>query len=106
MKAYIFILVLSCMYLTACKKDKQVYKSEGVITGYDRRTCALCGGLMINFNNDTTLYSPGFYIISNDPKQLAITEQTHFPLFISVDWQVDTSKKASNFIVITRFKIN
>jgi len=61
---------------------------------------------MINFNSDTALYSPGFYLISNDPKQLGISEQTHFPLFISVDWQPDTSKKPSNFIVITRFKIN
>jgi len=104
MKTCIFILI--CICLASCKKDKPVYKSEGVITGYDRRTCAMCGGLMINFNNDTALYSPGFYLISNDPKQLGITEQTHFPLSISADWQPDTLKKGSNSIVITSFKIN
>ena len=50
MKTFNFIDCLGLMFIS-CKKTGTTtgvspYQSQGVITGYDPRTCAECGGLL------------------------------------------------------------
>ena len=71
--------------LTDCKKQ-ETYE-DAVITGYDVRDCVCCGGLMINFNNDTIPYSGTFYLINELPASPVIDNNTKFPLYVRVTWK-------------------
>lgn len=86
----IILIVLMAAGLTSCKKEK-LSLIPAVITGYDMRKCMCCGGLMINFQNDTTPYSGNFYLVANDPAEFGIDINSSFPVYVEVDWKVDTS---------------
>ena len=81
---------------------------DGIITGFDSRMCPCCGGLMINFSGETQPYKGNFYLITNDPSELGITNNSAFPIRIKVDWTQDdvvcTSGAIGNLIKITRYK--
>jgi hypothetical protein len=92
-----FILLLT----TSCKKE-QPYMNDAIITGSDMRMCVCCGGLMITFNGETKPYTGDFKLIENSA-DLGITEKDTFPIYVKVDWKVDTTN-ICNHIIITRFK--
>jgi len=100
----ILVVVIAIATLTnlGCKKGK-TYMNTAVITGFDLRTCACCGGLLLNFNGDTHSYEGNYFLVSNTPSQLGITDSTTFPVYMQVDWVKDTLACLSNTITITRF---
>lgn len=91
----------------SCNKEK-AFMNNGVITGFDSRTCPCCGGLMINFIGETQSYKEPFYLITNNPSELGINNSSTFPIYIKVDWTQEGVGCASggigNIIKITRFK--
>lgn len=106
MKKLIFICLL--LAVTGCKRtdEKPSYESEGTITGYDLRTCAMCGGLEITIKNDTTKNAPPFYEINSSLQQLGISEITPFPIKVNLNWKRDTSPLgAYNYIVVSQIKV-
>ena len=74
--------------------------NDAIITGSDARTCVCCGGLMITFNGETRPYTGDFKLIENGV-DLGITEKDTFPVYVKVDWKVDTTNSC-NHIIITR----
>ena len=79
--------------------------NEGVITGWDPRTCLCCGGLMINFEGNTNPFDGDFYLISNDAAELGITGKTKFPVRMNVNWVKDTTVcRLANYIIIKSFR--
>lgn len=76
--------------------------NDGIITGADARMCVCCGGLMITFNGETRPYVGDYKHIENSA-DLGITEKDTFPVYVKVDWKVDT-KNACKPIIITRLK--
>lgn len=96
------LIVIAITISSACKKEKS-YMNSAVITGFDLRTCACCGGLLINFNGDTQSYKGNFFLVSNTASQLGITDSTIFPVYVQVDWVKDTVACMANTITITRF---
>lgn len=86
----------------SCKKDDK-YMSDAVITGYDGRMCACCGGLMITFNGETRPYEGDFKLIDNSA-DLSIKPADTFPIYVKVDWTTDPSRCFGNYIEVTRFK--
>lgn len=81
-----FIADISCR---KSAKDENVV--HAVITGYDPRMCACCGGLMINFDGQTDPgFSTDYYLIKNDPASLGITANTIFPVHANVTWTLET----------------
>jgi len=55
-------IALAFFIVSGCKKSESpaTYMNNAIITGYDLRLCACCGGLLINFNNDTINYNGTF----------------------------------------------
>jgi hypothetical protein len=74
--------------------------NDGIITGSDVRTCICCGGLMITFNGETRPYTRDFKLIDNGA-DLGIKEKDTFPIYVKVDWKVDTTN-VCHHIIITR----
>jgi len=95
------VLIFFFLLHTSCKKEEP-YMSNAIITGSDARMCICCGGLMINFDGETKPYTGDFKLIENSA-DLGITDNDKFPIYIKVDWKVDTTK-ACDRIIITRFK--
>lgn len=101
MKYLLFLGVPLALLLNSCTKDK--YMSKAVITGFDDRMCICCGGLMINFEGETTPYQGDFYNLTNSPAELGIDSTTVFPMHIKADW-IKTNNCNGRVIKITRFE--
>lgn len=93
------ILALFFFVNNSCKKEAP-YMNDAIITGSDLRTCICCGGLMITFNGEVRPYTGDFKLIDNGG-DLGITEKDSFPIYVKVDWKVDTTN-VCNHIIITR----
>jgi len=92
--------------MTTCnKKEESTYMGEGVITGFDPRDCACCGGLLINLNSSSTeLFSDSTYQIDQVPGDFHIDVDTGFPVFIRLDYR-RTNALCGKTIDILRFEI-
>ncbi|MBS3913863.1 MAG: hypothetical protein KG003_05150 [Bacteroidetes bacterium] len=104
-KIVILLGVVALFSTTSCYKKKTV---EGfhpaVITGFDARECACCGGLLINFQNHVNSFDGEYRTISNDPAEFGITDSTAFPVYMKVRYAIDTTKCDGNFIKILEFQ--
>jgi hypothetical protein len=106
MRAQILIFIVLTLAIWSCSKnDSGGYMNRGVITGYDVRDCICCGGLMINFSNDTIPYSGEFYQIDSLPGNSGIDEGTTFPVYVNVDWKPDSICGGNRYIKVTRMEI-
>jgi len=105
-KAISFILLISfTLFVYSCNKDEHEYMGEGVITGYDPRDCACCGGLLINLNSSSIdMFSDSTYQIDKVPGNFPIDGNTIFPVFIRLDY-VRTNALCGKAIDITRFEV-
>ena len=97
----VFILLFFSVSFNSCKKEP-AYMNDGILTGFDQRVCACCGGLMITFSNNITPYSADFKLIDNW-SEIGIQPGDKFPVYIKVDWEPATGSICSH-IKITRFK--
>jgi hypothetical protein len=106
MKALILIICLGLIVI-ACKKNGVTpYQSQGVITGYDLRTCAQCGGLFITIKNDTTKNAPPRYDIDESLQQLGINPNAKFPINVSLNWRRDTTALGRyGYIIVSKIKV-
>jgi hypothetical protein len=107
MKARFALLILCLMsWLAACRKDSGNLQ-DAVITGYDLRMCACCGGFMINLGNDTTVYAGSMYLADTIPQSINLSRPWKFPMRIRMSWFPDTSicGKAMNKIVVTHAEL-
>jgi len=105
--AFITIFTLSLLTLmTTCdNKEEYTYMGEGVITGFDPRDCACCGGLLINLNSSSTeLFSDSTYQVNQVPENFYIDVDTGFPVFIRLDYE-RTNALCGKTIDILRFEI-
>lgn len=101
----IMLLLLATLFLNiSCSNPDEPSMDDGVITGYDLRECACCGGLMINFLNETQSYKGEYYLISNVPADLGISDTAKFPLFVRVNWKKDSISCINNKVTITKIE--
>jgi hypothetical protein len=86
----LLVVCLLIIAITACRKNKDKWMSEtAVITGVDPRTCACCGGLMINFDNSPDKYAKNLSLIDEMPADAGIDFNSTFPIYVKVNWKVD-----------------
>lgn len=114
MKLLILIISLG-LILAGCKKSQVVllqadYKqSHGVLTGYNSKACPepSCGGLMINIQNDTLKNPSKLYLINQTLTHLGISENTMFPINVSLSWKRDTGVfGAFNYIIVSKIQVD
>ena len=101
-KLRITLSLLFLFLLTAavdCKKETDLFKTEGIITGPDVRMCACCGGWFISI--DTSSYE-----FDSVPQGTPIDlDHATFPLKVRFDWTTSTRIcGANNYITILRMK--
>jgi hypothetical protein len=98
-------LILLILLTTCNKKQESTYMGEGVITGYDPRDCACCGGVLINLNSSSTeMFTDSTYQIDKVPENFNINVNSNFPIFIRLDYQY-TGALCGTTIDIIRFEI-
>jgi hypothetical protein len=99
---FLFAILLAIGTLSSCKKDK--YMSEGIITGYDVRKCACCGGLMINFDSEKEPYKGDYKLFTNS-QDMGIDYNDNFPIPVKVDWKTINNQCGEHeMITVTRWK--
>lgn len=96
-----FLLMTAGFMLSCSKKDE--YMNKAIITGYDLRTCACCGGLMITFSENSNPYAADYKLLQNDPASMGISEASKFPIYIELDWEPVSSCNGM-WIKATRYK--
>lgn len=80
-RAGLIILMVFVAFVT-CNKDKDTYKSVGIITGEDMTMCACCGGYIIYIDDVR-------YLFDSVPENSGINLQKEtFPLTVQLDWQL------------------
>jgi hypothetical protein len=105
-KSLPLLLLLIILSVNGCKKQSEPdFMNEAVITGYDARMCVCCGGLMINFNNDSKPYSGTFYLIDHLPDNVKIDINSTFPVYMKVDWTFSSMCGGNKYINISRLEI-
>ncbi len=105
---YFKLAILMFIILSSCRKrDPELCTTDAVITGYDFRACACCGGLLINFENNPEKYSGKYYLIDEMPANSGIGENSKFPLYVKVRYTIDKEKCGGNlnFVDIQKIKI-
>ena len=108
MKALIIFFCFSLIFISCKKSNQSLYQRAGVITGYDARMCPspACGGLLITLKNDTAKNPPPFYHINSTLTQLGISENTKFPINVSLNYKPDTGLFAKyNYIIISQIMV-
>lgn len=96
---FAFCFVLGCDDTVSPKMD------SAVITGFDVRECACCGGLMINFENNPASYQGKFYLISNNPQDLLKRDTFNFPIYVKVNWEKSAIICVDEIINIKKIEI-
>lgn len=82
-----------------------MFMGEGVITGFDPRDCACCGGLLINLNSSSTeMFSDSTYQVDHVPANFPVNSSTVFPVYIRLDYE-RTDALCGQTIDIIRFAI-
>ena len=103
MKTLILVFCLGLIVVGCKKTNEDHYQSQGVITGYDLRTCQTCGGIEIIIKNDTTKNPPPFYDINSTLPQLGISANSKFPIDVSLNWKHNPSAPGS--ILVSQIKV-
>lgn len=103
----ILAIALCLLFLSnGCKKTGvRPFKSQGTLTGYDMGSCAVCGGIKITIENDTTKNAPPFYRIPETLSQLGINENAGFPIKVELDWQHQSGANPGNYITVSGIMI-
>jgi hypothetical protein len=106
-KALILSSTMALLIFSGCKKSdrpQSTYTNNAIITGYDLRACACCGGLLINFDSVAHSYQGPFYDCDNEPASLGIDSTTVFPVYLKVNWHFDSSVCGGNsHILVTSY---
>jgi hypothetical protein len=102
MKINIIAFTLMLIFLFICCENssdsEHYYRYNGIITGYDLRECACCGGWFIRIS-DTT------YRFYDLPKENNIDfEKDTLPLKVKLDWKKSSSPCLGDEIILIRIR--
>ena len=99
--------IICLIMVSSCQKtNENAGLSDAIITGYDLRACACCGGLMVTFSTDTTRYSGTFYLVNQLPNNSGIDNNTKFPLDVKISWKFSTRECGSTkFVDVLKIEI-
>ena len=92
-----------CLFLLNCKKSEiePTYQSEAIISGFDSRMCACCGGWKIRANNVD-------YLVNKMPSDFEEKlNKTSFQVTVLLNYDVNTGtcNNVSKYIDVSKIKI-
>ena len=76
--------------------------SKGEIIGYDAKTCVCCGGTEITIDNVQNANGNGYFLIGSLPSGFTIGNNEKFPIYVTLDWKIDSAHCFGNYIDITK----
>lgn len=103
MKTVIIFFGFSFILFFSCSKDNStdndnLYKSKGVITGYDYRKCMCCGGWFIEISGSA-------YRFQEIPKESNLNlEIDTLPLNLELDWKKSNTPCLGDEITVQRIR--
>lgn len=103
MKTLILFFILSVFLLFSCSKDSStgndnLYKSDGMITGFDYRKCMCCGGWYIVIQDST-------YRFQKIPENSNLDfDKDTLPLAVELDWKKSTDLCIGDEIIVERIR--
>lgn len=101
---WFFALIIGVLLISgSCSKD-EVKGYNAIITGWDARKCACCGGLMVTFTKDAVPYSAEFKLIQNY-KELNIGPESDFPIYVEIEYADVENTFCKDFIRASKLKI-
>lgn len=82
------LVLIGCipLFFLGCKDKVTSFQDEIVITGYDARRCACCGGFMVNFSEDPSPYAEAFKLVQTFPEGIVISNTSDFPIYAKINW--------------------
>jgi hypothetical protein len=93
---------VSVLIFTQCTNssdsDIKLYKSDGIITGYDLRECVCCGGWFIDIADSTYR----FYEVPKD--SYIFFEVETYPIKVKLDWKKSPTPCMGDEIIVERIK--
>lgn len=90
----IFLLTI----ISACSCAQDGLKSSGIITGYDLRECACCGGFFVEIDSTT-------YRFTDLPVDTKIDlSNPEFPVKVKLDWVKDSVACMPDEIIVQRIE--
>jgi hypothetical protein len=106
MKRISIALIGMVMVVASCCKGDDNLK-DAVITGYDLRACACCGGVRFNKGDDTMPYSSNTLLTDSLPAAFTSRYTLKFPMRVKLSWLPDTSLcgKALSKVIITQAEL-
>ena len=97
MKKFILLVLVITVTLLSCKKEPQD-EYNGIITGYDLRMCACCGGTFI------TIDKVGYRFGNLPPNSgIDLTKDT-FPIYVIVSWHKSNTPCLGDEIIIDKIR--
>lgn len=95
----VLLAIITSVILSGCKKESM---TSAIITGFDSRMCACCGGLMITFTSNPDPYQGEFFLVTNDAAELEIAMTTSFPVYMQVEYEFKNI--CSKEVMIKKYK--
>lgn len=98
MKAKLFLLLISALFVISCEKAK--YENTGTITGADLTLCACCGGYFIDIEGTQYRFEKTAL-----PSNFTF-DDNKLPLTVELDWELVTGGCATfNRITISKIRM-
>ena len=78
--------------------------SNAMITGYDLRACACCGGTKIIIDNLPGIKDNPYYLIGQLPENFSLGTNPKFPVAVKVNYQITPAHCGGIYIAITKIE--
>jgi hypothetical protein len=98
MKTMKLIMIFIFFFLASFSCLDDDFMSNGIITGYDLRECACCGGFFIDIDKETYR----FYEIPENSK--LNLDNPDFPVYVKLDWTKDPDACLGDEIFVHRIE--
>lgn len=80
-----FLLLLLLLLFQSCtEKYPDIAWQDAIITGFDNRECACCGGLMITLTENPVPYEAPFYQWDKAEDEYKFVDDEGFPIAVQV----------------------
>ena len=96
-KMFLVFIVLLAGIISCSAQD--CLKSSGVITGYDFRECACCGGYFIEIDNTKYRFDE-----LPEGSELNLLNNPEFPINVKLDWIPDSVACMPDMIIIQKIE--
>lgn len=76
--------------------------SNARIIGFDPKLCPCCGGTEITIDGVPNPDGGSYFLIGQLPAGFDLGSDPTFPIYVKIDWKIDTDHCSGNYVDISR----